>query len=93
MQIAGGHCGSHVAIGVQLSSAALARGNVRLDLTDMPGVELVIEQCVKKNLGLVAGHLYGSSSAIHAIRSIARARARRDITVPMGAPTMSEISR
>ena len=59
----------------------------------MAGVEFAVDQRVKQDLGFVAGHFGCSSSAIHAERSMARARARRDITVPTGTPTVSAISR
>ena len=54
------------------------------DLARMAGVEFAVDQRVKQDFGLVAGHFGCSCSAIHADRSMARARARRDITVPTG---------
>ena len=39
------------------------------------------------------GAVHTSSLAVHFSRSIVRARASRDITVPMGAPVISAISR
>src|SRR5260370_31537275 len=62
------------------------------DLARVPGVELAVDQRVKKNFSLVASHFGCSSSAIHADLSMARARARRDITVPTGTSATSAIS-
>ena len=84
---------AHFTIAAQLRGAARAAGDVRFDLARMAGVELAVEQRMQQDFRLVAGHVGCSSSAIHAVRSMARARARRDITVPTGAPTTSAISR
>ncbi len=70
-----------------------AARDVVFDLARVAGVEFAVEQRVKQDFGLVAGHFGCSCSAIHADRSMARARARRDITVPTGASTISAISR
>jgi len=66
---------------------------MRLDLARVSGVELAVDQRMNKNPCLVAGHFGGSCSASHAERSMARARARRDITVPTGTSATSAISR
>ena len=63
------------------------------DLARVTGVEFAVDQCVQEEIRFVAGHLGCSSSASQAVRSMARARASRDITVPTGAPTVSSISR
>ena len=67
--------------------------HMRFNLARVPGIELAIEERMKQNFGFGAGHVDGSSSAIHAFRSMDRARAKRDITVPTGTPTTSAISR
>ena len=92
-QIGAGDGLAHLAIGGKLRGAARAARDMIFDLARVAGIELAVDQRVKKNFGLVAGHFGCSSSAIHADRSMARARARRDITVPTGASTMSAISR
>jgi hypothetical protein len=92
-QVGAGDGLAHLSIVGQRRGAARASRNMRLDVAGMPGIELAVDQCVEKDLCLVAGHVFGSCSAIHADRSMARARARRDITVPTGAATMSAISR
>jgi hypothetical protein len=78
---------------MKLRGAARAACDMVFDGARVPGVKLAVDQRVKKNFSLVARHFGCSSSAIQADRSMARARARRDITVPTGAPTMSAISR
>src|SRR5205823_6006433 len=92
-QIGAGDRLAHRAIGGKLRGAAGAAREMVLDFACVPGVELAVDQRVKKNFSLVASHFGGSSSAIHADRSMARARARRDITVPTGASITSAISR
>src|SRR5712692_8316348 len=54
---------------------------------------LAVEQGMEQDFGFGASHVGSPSSAIHAFRSMDRARARRDITVPTGAPTTLAISR
>src|SRR6266700_4849872 len=66
---------------------------MHLHIARMPGIELAVEEGMEQNFGFVAGHVGGPSSAIHAFRSMDRARAKRDITVPTGTPTTSAISR
>ncbi len=70
-----------------------ASGDMAFDVARVPGVEFAVDQRVKKDFSFVAGHFTCSSSAIHADRSMARARARRDITVPTGTSATSAISR
>src|SRR5207248_8506265 len=84
---------AHLAIGGKLRRAGRASRDMLFDLARMARVEFAVHQGVKKDFGLVASHLGCSSSAVHAVRSMARARARRDITVPTGAPTALAISR
>ena len=57
------------------------------------GIEFTVDQRVKKGFCFFASHFVGSCSAIQADRSMVRARARRDITVPTGASMMSAIWR
>src|SRR4029077_7138770 len=64
----------------------------------MPGVELAVNQRMQHNFRFVASHdavpeatagpgrVVTVSEAFHAARSMARARASRDITVPTGTP-------
>jgi hypothetical protein len=92
-QIGVGQHALHLALGCELGSAVRAAGDMSFDLARVAGIELVVEQRVKQDPRFVAGHLACSSSAFQAARSMARARARRDITVPTGAPTASAISR
>src|SRR3954452_20662716 len=84
---------AHLAIGGELFGAAWAGCNMVFDLARVPGVEFAVNQRVDQNVGLVASHLGCSCSASHAERSMARARARRDITVPTGTSATSAISR
>jgi hypothetical protein len=58
----------------------------------VPGIELVVEQGVEQDFGFGASHVGSPSSASHALCSMGRARASREITVPNGAPTTSVIS-
>jgi hypothetical protein len=83
-QIGAGDRLAHLAITQQLRGATRAAGDMVFDLARVSGVEFAVDQRVKKNFSLVASHFGCSSSAIHADRSMARARARRDITVPTG---------
>src|SRR5205823_9177601 len=92
-QVGAGDRLAHLAIGQKLRGATRAAGDMVFDRARVPGVELVVDQCVKKNFSLLASHFGCSSSAIHADRSMARARARRDITVPTGTSATSAISR
>ena len=92
-QIGAGDGRAHGAVVGQRGRAAWAAGDVLFDLAGVPGIELAVDQCVEQDLRFVAGHVRCSSAAVHAERSMARARARRDITVPTGAATMSAISR
>jgi hypothetical protein len=83
----------HFAIGLEFRRAARARCDMLLHLARVPGIELAIEQRMHEELGFGASHFAFPSSAIQALRSMERARARRDITVPTGAPTASAMSR
>lgn len=84
---------AHLAIGGKLRGAALAGGDMGFDIARMAGIELAIDQRVQKDFCFIASHFDCSSSAIQAVRSMARARASRDITVPTGTAAMSAISR
>ena len=77
----------------QLTGAVKASRDVGLDVASVPSIELAVEQSVEQNLRFCAGHAGNPSSACHAARSMKRARASRDITVPTGAPMTSAISR
>jgi hypothetical protein len=90
-QRCGQHRLPHVTIGTQLRAAAPAARRMRFHVMGVPGIELAVEEGVEQNSGFAAGHIGIPSSAIHAWRSMERARAKRDITVPMGAPTTSAI--
>ena len=59
---------------------------MRLDVARMAGVELAVEQRVQQDFAFGAVHGAAPSATFHAERSIARARASRDITVPTGTP-------
>ena len=75
-----------------------------LYLAGVSGVELTVDQRMQQNLGFIAFHsavpeaVAGPdwtvmfSLAFHADRSMARARANRDMTVPTGTPATSAIS-
>ena len=92
-QIGAGDRLAHLAISGKLRGATRAAGDMGFDVARVPGVEFAVDQRVKKNFGFVAGHFGCSCSASHAERSMARARARRDITVPTGTSATSAISR
>src|SRR5678816_646050 len=81
-------------IGVGAGSAA---GDVLLALQRVGGVEFAIEQAVQKRLYLLAIGLVGHgktspTSSRQALANASRARARRDMTVPIGASMMAAIS-
>jgi uncharacterized SAM-binding protein YcdF (DUF218 family) len=77
---------------------------MRLDIAGMPGVELAVNQRMQHNFRFIASHdavpeatagpgrVVTVSAAFHAARSIARARASRDMTVPTGTPATWAIS-
>ena len=83
---------AHGAERLELLRASGAGGHMGLDVAGMAGVELAVDERVQQDFGFVAVH-GDPSSAFHAERSMERARASRDITVPTGAPTTSAISR
>src|SRR6185312_16718967 len=76
----------------ELGAAARAAFGVSLDFVRVTRVELAVDQGLHQQGGFIAFH-DAFSSASHASRSNERARASRDITVPIGAPTTSAISR
>src|SRR5580700_11599134 len=85
------HRFTHGAERFEFFRASGAGGHMGLDVAGMAGIKLAVDERVQQDFSFVAGH--DPSSAFHAVRSMARARASRDITVPTGAPTMSAISR
>src|SRR6516165_3775957 len=78
---------------------------MRLDIAGVPGIKLAVNQRVEQNLEFGAVHsvipeavaepgfAVDASAVFHAERSMARARASRDMTVPTGTPVTSAISR
>ena len=83
-------------------SAAAAAAQVLLHGKRVGGVQFAIREAVQKKLALRArcDEVHGSvsfdalrSEPFQAAANILRARARRDITVPMGTPVISAISR
>ena len=72
-----------------------AAGDMRLDLARVAGVEFAVDQCVHQHACFLAihGDLPPPSAAIQASRNRPRARASRDITVPMGASITVAMSR
>src|SRR4029077_2726836 len=77
----------------ELFAAIRAGREVRLDIARMTGVKLVVDQRVDQDFRVGAVHGADPSSTFQRARSIERARASRDITVPTGTPTTSAISR
>src|SRR5579872_5800631 len=85
-------------------AASAAGGQVRLNIAGMPSVELAVDQRMKHDFRFIACHdavpeatvspnrAVGESAAFHAARSMALARASRDITVPTGTPAACAIS-
>src|ERR1700734_1480272 len=73
---------------------------MRFHLAGVPGVEFAVDQRVQQHLAVEAVHgdvppaaCNGEASAeFHAARSIERARANRDITVPTGMRAAAAIS-
>jgi hypothetical protein len=75
-----------------------------LYLAGMSGIELAVDQRMQQNLRFIAFHsavpeavagldrTVVFSLAFQAARSMARARANRDMTVPTGTPATSAIS-
>ena len=88
----------------KLFTASGTGGHVRLDITGMPGVKLAVDQRMKQNFEFGAVHsgtpgaaaepglAVAVSAAFQAERSMERARANRDMTVPTGTPATSAIS-
>jgi hypothetical protein len=65
---------------------------MRLHVAGMAGIEFPVDQRMKQDLAFSAVHGVEPSAFIHAARSMDRARASRDITVPTGMPATSAIS-
>ncbi len=86
----------HGAERLELFGAAGATRDMRFDVARVPGVELAVDQRVKQDFAFGAVHdaapETGRSAPFQADRSIDRARASRDITVPTGTPATSAIS-
>ena len=88
----------------ELLGTGRAAGGMRLDLARMTGIEFAVDQRMQQDFRVGAIHgdvpdlAAGESSrvvpsaAFHAERSIDRARASRDITVPTGTPATLAIS-
>ena len=62
------------------------------DVAGMAGVELAVDERMQHDFGVGAVHGAAPSATVQAERSIERARASRDITVPTGTPATSAIS-
>jgi hypothetical protein len=86
---------------LKLFAATFAARDMRLDHRDIGGIELIIEQPAKQHFLISAGGhhftLLEFSSAFRpagssSFASIARPRASRDITVPIGTPVTWAIS-
>ena len=60
---------------------------MRLDVARMAGIELAVDQRMDQHFGFGAIHGADPSSTVQRARSIERARASRDITVPTGTPS------
>src|SRR5215469_14689990 len=88
----------------QLFVASGTGCHVRLDVAGVPGIELAVDQRMQHDFRFIAFHdavpeatagprrLVEISAAFHAARSMARARASRDMTVPTGTPATWAIS-
>jgi hypothetical protein len=92
-QLGGSDGSAHRTKGPELVGATAARRHMRLDLACVAGVELAVDQRMNKHFGFGAVHVVDPSSPFHAARSMDRARASRDITVPRGMRATSAISR
>ncbi len=90
------HRVTHGAERFELLGAAGATRHMRLDVARMSGVELAVDQRMQQDFAFGAVHDTAPgvepSAPFHAARSIERARASRDITVPTGTPATSAIS-
>ena len=65
---------------------------MRLDIAGMAGIELAVDERMQQDFAFGAVHGVVPSATFHAERSIERARASRDITVPTGTPATWAIS-
>src|SRR5262252_157842 len=104
LQRGAGHGLAHSAERSELLGAIRTGRRMRFHLAGVPGVELAVDQRVKQNFGFGAVHsaipeaaadpglAVAVSAVFQAERSMARARANRDMTVPTGTPATSAIS-
>src|ERR1700722_389953 len=92
LQIRGAYCVMHFTEFRELRGAGGASRNMLLHVAGMAGVELTVDQRIEQDFRVIAVHGSAPSAPFHAARSIDRARARRDITVPTGTPATSAIS-
>ena len=95
LQVGLRHRLAHGAERLELLGAAGASRHMRLDVAGMAGIEFAVDERMKQDFGF--GAVHGTSrdrpsAPFHAERSIDRARASRDITVPTGTPATSAIS-
>src|SRR6202035_2216021 len=92
LQVRFGDCAAHRAEYIELRRASGAGRHMGFDVAGMAGVELAVDECMQHDFGVSTIHGVAPSATLHAERSIERARARRDITVPTGTPATSAIS-
>ena len=79
----------------QLCGAMWANRGMSFDFARVSGIEFAVDERVHQEAGFFAVHrgVSSASALSQASRSMLRARASRDITVPTGAPTISAMSR
>src|SRR5262249_62010361 len=79
------HDATPPAMALDQFGARLARGDVRIEPSGLAYVELAIQIRPHHGSRFPAGHRNTSISADRSLRTRSRARASRDITVPIGA--------
>src|SRR4029078_1399976 len=69
--------------------------NMIFDLARVAGIDLAVDQSMQQDAGFLTVHVQASSpsAASQAARNSSRARASRDITVPIGTSMIVAISR